>query len=105
MARNIPIGYQLLGCGRDKKFLWSSFFSKERLLVNLFFKEIANLKAAFAMRIMNNFMDVMGLATLVAFTFVIILIALLSQGALIYYYEPTDSLSQCHFLKLDWWIR
>lgn len=33
-------------------------------------------------------MDVMGLATLVAFTFVIILIALLSQGALIYYYVP-----------------
>ena len=50
-------------------------------------------------------MDVMGLATLVAFTFVIILIALLSQGALIYYYEATDSVSQSHFLKLDWWIR
>jgi len=50
--------------------------------------EISNLKAAFGMRIMHNFMDVMGLATLVAFTFVIILIALLSQGALVYYYEP-----------------
>ena len=50
--------------------------------------EIRNLKAAFGMRIMHNFMDVMGLATLVAFTFVIILIALLSQGALIYYYVP-----------------
>ena len=51
-------------------------------------EEINNLEATFAKRIRNNFMDVLGLAILVAFTLIIILIALLSQGALIYYYEP-----------------
>jgi len=50
--------------------------------------EISNLKAAFAKRIRNNFMDVVGLVILVAFTLIIVLLALLSQGALIYYYEP-----------------
>ena len=46
------------------------------------------IKATSAKRTMNYFMDVIGLATLVAFTLVIILIAILSQGALLYYYEP-----------------
>ena len=46
------------------------------------------IKATSAKRTMNYFMDVLGLATLVAFTLVIILIAILSQGALLYYYEP-----------------
>jgi CheY-like chemotaxis protein/predicted transcriptional regulator with HTH domain len=46
------------------------------------------IKATSAKRTMNYFMDVLGLATLVAFTLVIVLIALLSQGALLYYYEP-----------------
>jgi CheY-like chemotaxis protein/predicted transcriptional regulator with HTH domain len=46
------------------------------------------IKATSAKRTMNYFMDVLGLATLVAFTLVIILIAIIYQGALMYYYEP-----------------
>lgn len=37
---------------------------------------------------MRKFMEFLGLAILVAFTSVIISISILSQGALIYYYEP-----------------
>ncbi len=45
------------------------------------------IEATSAKRTMKYFMDVLGLTTLVAFTLVIVLVALLSQGALIYYYE------------------
>jgi len=37
---------------------------------------------------MRAFVELLGLASLVAFTSVIISISVLSQGALIYYYEP-----------------
>jgi hypothetical protein len=37
---------------------------------------------------MRAFMELLGLVSLVAFTSVIISISILSQGALIYYYEP-----------------
>jgi hypothetical protein len=40
------------------------------------------------MRFVSNFTDLVGLASLIGFTSIIILISILSQGALIYYYEP-----------------
>jgi hypothetical protein len=40
------------------------------------------------MKFLSNFTDLVGLASLIGFTSIIILISILSQGALIYYYEP-----------------
>ena len=40
------------------------------------------------MKVLSNLTDLVGLASLIGFTSIIILISLLSQGALIYYYEP-----------------
>ncbi|MDI6886927.1 MAG: hypothetical protein QMD22_11450 [archaeon] len=40
------------------------------------------------MKFLSNLTDLVGLASLIGFTSIIILISILSQGALIYYYEP-----------------
>ena len=40
------------------------------------------------MKAISNLTDLVGLASLIGFTSVIILISILSQGAIIYYYEP-----------------
>lgn len=40
------------------------------------------------MKVTSNLTDLVGLASLIGFTSIIILISLFSQGALIYYYEP-----------------
>ncbi|MGB2841697.1 MAG: hypothetical protein WBC40_04365 [Halobacteriota archaeon] len=41
-----------------------------------------------AMRVISNLPDLVGLASLIGFTSIVILISLISQGAIIYYYEP-----------------
>jgi len=39
-------------------------------------------------KVAGNFADLVGLTSLIGFTSIIILISILSQGAIIYYYEP-----------------
>jgi len=40
------------------------------------------------MKVMGNFADLVGLTSLIGFTSIIISISILSQGGIIYYYEP-----------------
>jgi len=40
------------------------------------------------MKVLSNFTDLVGFASLISFNSIIILISIFSQGALIYYYEP-----------------
>ena len=40
------------------------------------------------MKVLSNLTDLVGLASLIGFTSVVVLMSILSQGALIYYYEP-----------------
>jgi len=39
------------------------------------------------MKVISNLPDLVGLASLIGFTSIVILISLMSQGAIIYYYE------------------
>ena len=40
------------------------------------------------MKVLSNLTDLVGLASLIGFTSIVVLMSILSQGALIYYYEP-----------------
>jgi hypothetical protein len=41
-----------------------------------------------AINVISNLPDLVGLASLIGFTSIVILISIMSRGALIYYYEP-----------------
>ncbi|MGB2840893.1 MAG: hypothetical protein WBC40_00195 [Halobacteriota archaeon] len=40
------------------------------------------------MNVVSNLQDIVGLASLIGFTSIVILSSVMSQGAMIYYYEP-----------------